>query len=80
MPDRQFGEIEGVEASAQFDTRESLSTAGVHRPTQAGISGSEKEGSDSIVLSGGYEDDEDLGDLIVYELEAIPGRGRGPDN
>lgn len=32
----------------------------------AGISGSEKEGADSIVLSGGYEDDEDLGDEIVY--------------
>ncbi len=32
----------------------------------AGISGSESEGADSIVLSGGYEDDEDLGDEIVY--------------
>jgi putative restriction endonuclease len=38
----------------------------VHRPLIAGISGSEKEGADSIVLSGGYEDDEDLGDEIVY--------------
>jgi putative restriction endonuclease len=32
----------------------------------AGISGSEREGADSIVLSGGYEDDEDLGEEIVY--------------
>jgi len=32
----------------------------------AGISGSEKEGADSIVLSGGYEDDEVRGDEIVY--------------
>jgi putative restriction endonuclease len=33
---------------------------------QAGISGSKSEGADSIVLSGGYEDDVDLGDTIVY--------------
>jgi SAD/SRA domain-containing protein/HNH endonuclease len=32
----------------------------------AGIAGSESEGADSIVLSGGYEDDEDLGEEIVY--------------
>jgi putative restriction endonuclease len=32
----------------------------------AGISGSESKGADSIVLSGGYEDDEDLGEEIVY--------------
>jgi len=38
----------------------------VHRPLIAGISGSEKEGADSIVLSGGYEDDEDLGDELIY--------------
>ena len=38
----------------------------MHRPLIAGISGSEREGADSIVLSGGYEDDEDLGDEIVY--------------
>jgi len=43
-----------------------LADAGVHRHRQAGISGSSSEGADSIVLSGGYEDDEDHGDLIVY--------------
>jgi putative restriction endonuclease len=32
----------------------------------AGISGAAAEGADSIVVSGGYEDDEDYGDLIVY--------------
>jgi integrase len=32
----------------------------------AGISGGEREGADSIVVSGGYEDDEDYGDVIVY--------------
>lgn len=43
-----------------------MSAAGVHRPRLAGISGSESEGADSIVLSGGYEDDQDLGDEIIY--------------
>jgi putative restriction endonuclease len=38
----------------------------VHRPLQHGISGAAHEGADSIVVSGGYEDDEDYGDLIVY--------------
>jgi putative restriction endonuclease len=38
----------------------------VHRPRQAGISGSGREGADSIVVSGGYEDDQDYGNLIIY--------------
>jgi putative restriction endonuclease len=32
----------------------------------AGISGSSTEAADSIVVSGGYEDDEDHGDFILY--------------
>jgi putative restriction endonuclease len=38
----------------------------VHRPLEHGISGAAAEGADSIVVSGGYEDDEDYGDLIIY--------------
>jgi len=34
-----------------------VSEAGVHRPHVAGIHGREDDGSYSIVLSGGYEDD-----------------------
>jgi putative restriction endonuclease len=34
--------------------------------TRGGIAGGEQTGADSIVVSGGYEDDEDYGDLIVY--------------
>ena len=34
-----------------------MSESGVHRPHVAGIHGRENEGSYSIVLSGGYEDD-----------------------
>lgn len=61
-----FGHIPGHPEGSRFESRAELSEAGVHRPTVAGISGSEREGADSIVLSGGYEDDQDLGDAIVY--------------
>jgi putative restriction endonuclease len=65
MP-RTFGEIAGVPVGSTFPDRTALSRAGVHRPPQHGISGSQAEGADSIVVSGGYEDDEDYGDVIVY--------------
>jgi putative restriction endonuclease len=64
--ERVFGEIEGYPEGSIFDSREALNKTGVHRPTMAGISGTAKEGADSIVLSGGYEDDLDYGDEIVY--------------
>jgi len=66
MSGRVFGELPGSRGGRRFGTRAELSEAGLHRPRVAGISGSEKEGADSIVLSGGYEDDEDRGDEIVY--------------
>ncbi len=63
---RIFGHISGVYPGQSFLSRKELSKAGVHRPPQAGISGAENEGADSIVLSGGYADDEDHGDSLVY--------------
>lgn len=63
---RIFGEIPGFPEGAIFNNRKELSVVGVHRPPQAGISGSENEGADSIVLSGGYKDDKDYGDKIIY--------------
>jgi len=63
---RIFGEISGVRPGDQFESREALAKAGVHPPTVAGISGSQNEGADSIVLAGGYEDDEDFGNVIIY--------------
>lgn len=66
MPNRVFGEIPGVPVGTVFASRRELSRAGVHRPLQAGISGAENEGADSIVLSGGYEDDNDFGNVIIY--------------
>jgi putative restriction endonuclease len=66
MAERVFGPIPSVQVGQVFRDRNELAASGVHTPLQAGISGSQDEGAVSIVVSGGYEDDEDLGDLIVY--------------
>lgn len=66
MPDRHFGHVPGHPPGTWYTSRRELHAAGVHRPLQAGISGSEGEGADSIVLSGGYEDDDDQGGVIYY--------------
>jgi putative restriction endonuclease len=63
---RIFGAIDGTVPGDLFESRAELARAGIHPPTQAGISGSQSKGADSIVLSGGYEDDEDFGDVIIY--------------
>jgi len=66
MADRVFGNIPDYPEGSGFESRLELSRAGVHRPTMAGISGSGQAGADSIVLSGGYEDDQDDGDTLIY--------------
>jgi putative restriction endonuclease len=66
MTERTFGEISGITDGTWFEDRAALSKAGVHRPRQAGICGGKGEGAESIVLSGGYEDDLDYGDKITY--------------
>ena len=63
---RHFGPPDGVAVGDIFPDRAALAIAGVHLPRQAGISGGETDGADSIVVSGGYEDDEDYGDYIIY--------------
>jgi putative restriction endonuclease len=75
MP-RVFGDIPGFPPGHEFPDRKALAAAGVHRPLQSGISGASGEGADSIVISGGYEDDEDFGDAIVYTGEG----GRDPSS
>lgn len=61
-----IGDVPNVEAGQEFSTRRQAHEAGVHRPLQAGICGTKKTGAESIVVSGGYKDDEDYGDVIVY--------------
>lgn len=63
---RVFGHLASVPVGATYPSREAVAAAGVHKPTMAGISGAERDGADSIVVSGGYEDDEDYGNVIVY--------------
>jgi len=67
---RIFGEIKDVVVGTEFASRAKLAASGIHKPTQAGISGSSKKGADSIVVSGGYEDDEDYGDYLIYGGQA----------
>ena len=64
----RFGQIDGVNEGRIFDNRLDLSRAGVHAPTQNGISGTQTIGCDSIVLNGAYRDD-DRGDVINYSGE-----------
>ncbi|MEW6296906.1 MAG: YDG/SRA domain-containing protein [Thermodesulfobacteriota bacterium] len=75
MRERLFGHIPGYPEGSWFASRLELSRAGVHRPRVAGIAGHGREGAESVVLSGGYEDDEDRGDEILYTGHG----GRDPD-
>ena len=61
-----FGHPPCVPVGAVFPDRKALAAANVHRPRQAGIWGKQDEDAKSIVVSGGYPDDEDYGDEIIY--------------
>lgn len=63
---RTFGEIPGNPPGTPYGDREEVRLAGLHAHNQAGISGTKHEGADAIVLNGGYPDDQDAGDVIVY--------------
>ena len=75
MADRVFGQIPDNPEGSTYVNREVLSQAGVHRPLQGGICGG-GDGAESIVVSGGYVDDQDYGDLIVYTGQG----GRDPNS
>lgn len=61
-----FGEIEGFKEGKWFEGRKEMMPSSFHRNWGAGIDGNGIEGTAAIVLSGGYEDDKDLGDEIIY--------------
>jgi len=63
---RHFGHIGSYRPGDIFANRLALSAAGLHRPTWAGISGTQHEGVDSIVLADAYEDDVFTDDEIRY--------------
>ena len=61
-----FGEPEGVNVGDIYPSRKALIKANLHRSTMHGIDGNGNEGVSAIVMSGGYEDDIDYGDEIIY--------------
>ena len=67
-----IGHISGVKIGQTFPDRRALHDANVHRGLMQGIA---PDGS-SIVLAGGYVDDEDEGEIIIYTGEG----GRDPNS
>lgn len=61
-----IGEVPNTQVGQEFSSRRLAHEAGIHRPLQAGICGTKQNGAESIVVSGGYKDDEDYGDVVVY--------------
>ncbi|VFQ88430.1 unnamed protein product [Cuscuta campestris] len=75
VPKDHFGPIpaendpernQGVLVGESWKFRVECCQWGVHRPPVAGIAGQSKYGAQSVVLSGGYEDDEDHGEWFLY--------------
>ncbi|KAJ2335219.1 hypothetical protein GGI00_001476 [Coemansia sp. RSA 2681] len=61
-----IGPIPGVHVGQSWRYRIHLSGTGVHRPPVAGIAGTSTTPAVSIVLAGGYPEDEDRGDEFTY--------------
>ncbi|SFQ69139.1 YDG/SRA domain-containing protein [Hymenobacter arizonensis] len=61
-----FGHVGTARPGDLFESRLELSLHRQHRPRQAGICATQKEGAESIVLSDKYEDDEVYEDYILY--------------
>lgn len=64
-----FGEIAGIDEGHWFDSRQEMMPSSFHRNWGRGIDGNAEEGTAAIVLSGGYEDDQDFGNIIIYTGE-----------
>jgi len=64
-----FGDIEGIEEGHWFSNRKEMMPTSFHRNHGKGIDGNRTEGTAAIVLSGGYEDDQDNGEEIIYTGE-----------
>ena len=75
MSENKFGEIEGFPEGSVFDKRSEIKAAGLHNHPVNGISRVAGIGCDCIVLNGGYIDDKDFGDKILYT-----GKGGRKDN
>ena len=61
-----FGHIDNTQVGQLFESRKELRLSGIHAQEMAGIWSNKDEGASSIVLSGGYEDDIDNLNYILY--------------
>lgn len=61
-----FGDLPNIQEGDVFANRKALTAAGIHKVLMGGIDGNPRQGAASIVLNGGYVDDFDLGDEIIY--------------
>lgn len=61
-----YGHVPGVPEGTWFSSQAELARRRVHRNNQAGIVGTSDKGAESIVVSGGYEDDEDYIHTLIY--------------
>jgi putative restriction endonuclease len=61
-----FGEIPGQPAGTTYADYAAMVAVGMHRQHNVGMVGGAKNGTESIVLNGGYVDDQDYGDEIIY--------------
>ncbi|KAK8768980.1 hypothetical protein V5799_014555 [Amblyomma americanum] len=66
VPAHHFGPLPNVPVGSLWKFRLQVSESGCHRPPVGGIHGRESDGAYSIVLSGGYEDDQDDGEEFLY--------------
>ncbi|KAJ3494109.1 hypothetical protein NLJ89_g10879 [Agrocybe chaxingu] len=62
----RFGEIPEFPVGSMWPGRRELCDDGIHANLTKGIHGRGQEGAFSVVLSGGYEDDVDLGEEFTY--------------
>ncbi|KIY71607.1 hypothetical protein CYLTODRAFT_441129 [Cylindrobasidium torrendii FP15055 ss-10] len=62
---KRYGSIPGIEVGTWWASREDCSNDAIHAPWVGGISGGPK-GAYSVALSGGYDDDVDLGYVFTY--------------
>ena len=73
---RFFGTPLGANVGDFFPSRRALPEALLHRPLQAGTSGRKKNGADTIMISGGYVDDEFSDDEVFYPGHGVNAGGR----
>uniref|UniRef100_A0A8C8DGX2 E3 ubiquitin-protein ligase UHRF n=1 Tax=Oryzias sinensis TaxID=183150 RepID=A0A8C8DGX2_9TELE len=66
VPSNHYGPIPGIPVGTTWKFRVQVSEAGVHRPHVGGIHGRSNDGSYSLVLAGGFEDEVDRGDEFTY--------------